>query len=52
MDYQKESLRLHYEWKGKIEVTSRASVNNKEQLSLAYTHGVAEPCLVIQKDVN
>lgn len=52
MDYQKESLRLHYEWKGKIEVTSRASVNNKEQLSLAYTPGVAEPCLVIQKDVN
>lgn len=52
MDYQKESLRLHYEWKGKIEVTPRANVKNKEQLSLAYTPGVAEPCLLIQKDVS
>ncbi|HZK22342.1 MAG TPA: NADP-dependent malic enzyme [Oscillospiraceae bacterium] len=52
MDYQKESLRLHYEWKGKIEVTPRANVKNKEQLSLAYTPGVAEPCLEIQKDVS
>lgn len=52
MDYAKESLRLHYEWKGKLEVTSRAAVDNREALSLAYTPGVAQPCLEIQKDVN
>ncbi len=52
MDFQKESLRLHYEWKGKIEVVSRASVSNREELSLAYTPGVAQPCLEIQKDIN
>lgn len=52
MDYAKESLKLHYEWKGKLEVTSRASVDSKEALSLAYTPGVAQPCLEIQKDVN
>ena len=52
MDYAKESLRLHYEWKGKLEVTPRAEVNSKEALSLAYTPGVAQPCLEIQKDVN
>ncbi len=52
MDYAKESLKRHYDWKGKIEVVSRASVTNKEELSLAYTPGVAEPCLEIQKDVN
>ena len=52
MDYAKESLRLHYEWKGKLEVTARAAVDNKEALSLAYTPGVAQPCLEIQKDVN
>ncbi len=52
MDYRKESLRLHGEWKGKIEVVSRVPVTNKEDLSLAYTPGVAEPCLAIQKDVN
>ncbi|MDR2753005.1 MAG: NADP-dependent malic enzyme [Oscillospiraceae bacterium] len=52
MDYAKESLRLHYEWKGKLEVTPRADVKTKEQLSLAYTPGVAQPCLEIQKDVN
>ncbi len=52
MDYRKESLRLHGEWKGKIEVISRVPVTNKEDLSLAYTPGVAEPCLAIQKDVN
>ena len=52
MDYAKESLRLHYEWKGKLEVTPRAAVNNKEALSLAYTPGVAQPCLEIQKDIN
>ena len=52
MDYASESLKMHYELKGKIEVKSRASVNSKEALSLAYTPGVAQPCLEIQKDVN
>lgn len=52
MDYQKESLRLHYEWKGKLEITARAKVDTKEKLSLAYTPGVAQPCLEIQKDIN
>ena len=52
MDYAKESLKLHYQWKGKLEVTPRATVNNKEELSLAYTPGVAEPCLEIQKDIS
>ena len=52
MDYAKESLKMHYELKGKIEVTSRAAVDSKEALSLAYTPGVAEPCLEIQKDIN
>ena len=52
MDYAKESLKLHYEWNGKIEVIARAKVDNKEALSLAYTPGVAQPCLEIQKDVN
>ena len=52
MDYAKESLKLHYELKGKIEITARAAVDNKEALSLAYTPGVAQPCLEIQKDVN
>lgn len=52
MDYAKESLKLHYELKGKLEVVSRAPVRNKQELSLAYTPGVATPCLEIQKDVN
>ena len=52
MDYAKESLRLHGEWKGKIEVVTRIPVENKDDLSLAYTPGVAQPCLEIQKDVN
>ena len=52
MDYAKESLRLHEKWKGKIEVISTVSVASKEDLSLAYTPGVAEPCLAIQKDIN
>ena len=52
MDYAKESLRLHYEWKGKLEVTPRAAVDSKEALSLVYTPGVAQPCLEIQKDVD
>ena len=50
MDYAKESLRLHQEWKGKIEITPRAKVDSKEALSLAYTPGVAQPCLEIQKN--
>ncbi|MBM6869975.1 NAD-dependent malic enzyme [Pseudoflavonifractor phocaeensis] len=50
MDYAQESLKKHYEWKGKLEVTPRASVDSKEALSLAYTPGVAQPCLEIQKD--
>ncbi|MBQ9611229.1 MAG: NAD-dependent malic enzyme [Lachnospiraceae bacterium] len=52
MDYAKESLRLHGEWKGKIEIVSRVPVATKDDLSLAYTPGVAEPCLEIQKDVD
>lgn len=52
MDYAKESLRLHGEWKGKIEVVATVPVNSMEDLSLAYTPGVAQPCLEIQKDVN
>ena len=52
MDYAKESLRLHGEWKGKIEVVTRVPVENKDDLSLAYTPGVAQPCLEIQKDVD
>ena len=52
MDYAKESLRLHGEWKGKIEVTARMPVDTKDDLSLAYTPGVAQPCLEIQKDIE
>ena len=52
MDYAKESLRLHGEWKGKIEVISTVPVATKDDLSLAYTPGVAQPCLEIQKDVS
>ena len=52
MDYAKESLRLHGEWGGKIEVVARVPVATKDDLSLAYTPGVAQPCLEIQKDVN
>ena len=52
MDYAKESLRLHGEWKGKIEVVATVPVATKEDLSLAYTPGVAQPCLEIQKDIN
>lgn len=52
MDYMKESLRLHEEWKGKIEVKATVPVDTKEALSLAYTPGVAQPCLEIQKDVE
>ena len=52
MDYAKESLRLHNEWKGKIEVIATVPVKTKDDLSLAYTPGVAQPCLEIQKDVD
>lgn len=52
MDYAKESLKMHYELKGKLEIKSRAAVDSREALSLAYTPGVAEPCLEIQKDVS
>ena len=52
MDYAKESLRLHGEWKGKIEVVTTVPVETKDDLSLAYTPGVAQPCLEIQKDVD
>ena len=52
MDYAKESLRLHYDWKGKLEMVNRAPVDSAEALSLAYTPGVAAPCLEIQKDVD
>ncbi len=51
MDYAKKSLELHEKWKGKIEVTSRVSVNSSEDMSLAYTPGVAQPCLEIRKDI-
>ncbi|MDE5766395.1 MAG: NADP-dependent malic enzyme [Clostridia bacterium] len=50
MNYREESLKKHAEWKGKIEVVSRVEVDSREKLSLAYTPGVAEPCLAIQKD--
>ncbi|HHU33133.1 MAG: NAD(P)-dependent malic enzyme [Zhaonellaceae bacterium] len=52
MDYAKEALKLHYQWKGKLEVVAKVPVETKEDLSLAYTPGVAQPCLEIQKDVN
>lgn len=52
MDYNKESLRLHYQWKGKIEVRATVPVESKEDLSLAYTPGVAQPCLEVQKEIS
>ena len=52
MDYAKESLKKHYEWRGKLEITPKAPVDSKQALSLAYTPGVAQPCLEIQKDVD
>ena len=52
MDVRKASLEKHYEWQGKIEVISRATIDNREDLSLAYTPGVAEPCMVIHGDVD
>ena len=52
MNYNEESLKLHYQWKGKIEVIATVPVKDKQDLSLAYTPGVAEPCLEIQKDID
>lgn len=52
MDIRQESLKKHYEWNGKIEVVSRVPISNSEELSLAYTPGVAEPCLEIEKDYD
>ena len=52
MNIREESLQKHYEWNGKIEVVSRVPVENRQDLSLAYTPGVAQPCLEIQKDVQ
>lgn len=52
MDYAKESRRMHEKWKGKIEVIATVPVKNREDLSLAYTPGVAQPCLDIQKDID
>lgn len=52
MDYAKESLKKHYEWHGKIEIKTRAKADSKDALSLAYTPGVAQPCLEIQKDIS
>ena len=52
MDIRQESLKKHYEWKGKIEVVSRAPITYSEELSLAYTPGVAEPSLEINKDMK
>ena len=52
MDIKEKALQKHYEWGGKLEVVSRAKIETREDLSLAYTPGVAQPCLEIQKDVN
>ena len=52
MDIRQESLKKHYEWNGKIEVINRCPINNREDLSLAYTPGVAEACMVIHNDYN
>jgi len=52
MDIKSEALKKHYEWGGKLEVTARARVQDRESLSLAYTPGVAEPCLEIQRDIE
>ena len=52
MDYAAESLRLHYQWRGKLDITYKMPITDKESLSLAYTPGVAQPCLEIQKDIS
>ena len=52
MDYAKEALRMHREWRGKLDIVPKMSIKNKDDLSIAYTPGVAQPCLEIKKDVN
>ena len=52
MNIREESLQKHYEWQGKLEVTTRCDINTRKDLSLAYTPGVAEPCMVIHEDIN
>ena len=52
MDYSAESLKKHYEWHGKLDITPRMPLTTRDALSLAYTPGVAEPCLVIQTDIE
>ena len=52
MDYAAESLKLHYKWGGKIEYKPKMAIDSREALSLAYTPGVAQPCLEIKKDIN
>jgi len=52
MNLKEEAMKKHYDWAGKIEVTSRAKVDTREKLSIAYTPGVAEPCLAIRDDVD
>ena len=52
MDYAKEALRMHREWRGKLDIVPKMSIKNKDDLSVAYTPGVAQPCLEIKKDVN
>ncbi|MGX8852821.1 NAD(P)-dependent malic enzyme [Amedibacillus sp. YH-ame10] len=52
MDYAKEAMRMHAEWKGKLDIRSKVAINTRDDLSVAYTPGVATPCLEIQKDVN
>ena len=52
MDYAKESLRVHAEWKGKLDTVAKMKIETRDDLSLAYTPGVAQPCLEIQKDID
>ena len=52
MDYRAESLKKHYEWRGKLDIQPRMPVTNRDELSLAYTPGVAEPCLAIENDID
>ena len=52
MNYKEESLKAHGRWRGKIETRSRVPVESRDDLSIAYTPGVAEPCLAIKEDVN
>ena len=52
MDYAQESLKLHYQWRGKLETVPKMEVKDRESLALAYTPGVAQPCLEIKQDIN